>query len=223
VNCRVAVNKEYRKLKQMPVVQSTLTRKIFFSSATSRSKITITTDVYSVLRNVNEKLDSVTKMHENKKASVPVPRIRTARKLSSSLNWESLRLSKQTAVGPLPDTQGVYRIGEALKMFLEDEADKLEPAVKEDGELILNFVSLWESSTEELRCYGYKKLVVFMNKNAKNWKLYKFLDIPDSNSLNSENCHRRWSQIYVTDASSPFNRTSTIPRRIALKKYVTKL
>jgi hypothetical protein len=222
VNRHVAVNKEYRKLKQMPVVQSTLTRKIFFSSVTSRSKITITTDVYGVLEKVNEKLDSVTKMLENKKASIPVPRIKTARKQSYCLNWDSLQSSKQTVVGPLPETQGVYKIGEALKMFLEDEADKMEPTLKENGEFILNFISCWENLTEDLRCYGYKKLVVFLNENAMNWKVYKLLDIPDSASLNSEDCHRRWSQSDVTDASSPSSRMSTIPRRTAPKKSMTK-
>lgn len=222
VNRRVAVQKEYKKLKQMPVVQSTLTRKIFFGSVTARSKITITTDVCSLLENVNEKLDSVTKMLQNKKGSkgsIPVPRIRTARKLSSSLNWDSLQSSKQTVVGPLPETQSVYKIAEALKMFLEDEADKLKPVVKEDGEFILNFISCWENLTEEFRCYGYKKLVVFLNENARNWKVYKFLDIHNSGSLNTEDCHRRWSQSDMTDSSSIYSNTSTIPRRIAPKKY----
>jgi hypothetical protein len=222
VNRRVAVNKEYRKLKQMPVVQSTLTRKIFFSSITSRSKITITTDIYSMLGKVNEKLDSVTMMLEKKKASIPVPRMKTARKQSQSLNWDSLQPSKQTMVFPLPETQGVYKIGRALKMFLEDEADKMEPTLKEDGELILNFISCWENFTEESRCYGYKKLVVFLNENARNWKVYKLLDIPDSTSLNSEDFHRRWSQSDVTDASSPSSRMSTIPRRTAPKKSMIK-
>lgn len=219
VNRRVAVNKEYKKLKQMPVVQSTLTRKVYLGSVTARSKITITTDVCSLLGRVNEKLDDVTKMLENKKASIPLPKTWAVKKLSSSLNWDSLQSSKQTTVGPLQETpQGVYRIAEALKLFLEGEADKLKPVVKEDGEFILNFISCWDNLTKELRYYGYKKLVVFFNENARNWRVYKLLNIPDFSSSNIDDCHRRWSQSDVTDASSTPNRTSTIPRRIAPKK-----
>lgn len=206
----------------MPVVQSTLTRKIFFTSVTSCGKITVTTDVYSILGEINEKLNSVTKVLGNKEASAPAPKTKTGMKLSSPINWEGLQSSKKTAAGPLPETQVVHKIAEGLKLFLEDESDKLEPAIKEDGEFILKFISSWEKLTKELRFSGYKKLVVFLNANAKNWKVYKFLDIPDSKSLNSENCQRHWSQLDVTDAGSPSNRTSTIPRRIAHKKYLTK-
>lgn len=202
----------------MPVVQSTLTRKIFFGSLTARSKITVSTDVCSLLEGVNEKLGGVTKMLENKKASIPVPKTGTAKKLSSSLNWGSLQSFKQTVLAPLPATQVVYATAKALKMFLEEEAVRLKPVVKEDGEFILNFISCWDNLTEELRRYGYKKLVVFLNENARNWRVYEVLYIPDFNSLNNENCHRRWSQSDVTDASSTSNRTSTIPRRIAPKK-----
>lgn len=218
VNRRVAVHKEYKKLKQMPVVQSTLTRKVFFGSMTARSRITITSDVFSLQERTMEKLDVVIGMLENTIVSIPVPRTGTAKKLSSSLNWDSLQSSKQTVVGPLPEMQDVYRIAEALKVFLEDEADKLKPVVKEGGEFILNFISCWDNLTKELRCYGYKKLVVFLNENARNWRVYKLLHIPDICSLNTENSHRRWSQSDVTDSDSTSGRRSTIPRRIAPKK-----
>jgi hypothetical protein len=219
VNRHVAVNKEYKKLKQMPVVQSTLTRKIFFGSAIRRSNITLTSDVSSLLGKTNEKLDHITKMLEGRKLSIPVPKSRPARKQSSSLNWDNLQSCKQTMTSPMPQTEGVYKIAEALKMFLEDEADRLKPTVKEDGEFVLNFISSWENLNEELRYYGYKKLVLFLNENAKNWKVYKLLDIPDSGSFSGQCHHRSWSQSDMTDAGSALNKTSTIPRRSVPKKY----
>jgi hypothetical protein len=219
VNRRVAVNKEYKKLKQMPVVQSTLTRKLFLSSAIVRSNITITTDVSELLTKTNEKLDHITRMLYDRKPSIAVPKSRPARKRSSSLNWDSLQLCKQTMAGALPQTEDTFRTAEALKMFLEDEADKLTPTVKEDGEFVLNFISCWENLNAELRCYGYKKMVLYLNENAKNWKIYKFLNIPDSSYFSSQQSyHRCWSQSDVTDASSTPNKTSTIPRRINPKK-----
>ncbi|XP_021913521.1 caspase-1-like isoform X2 [Zootermopsis nevadensis] len=218
VNRRVAVNKEYKKLKQMPVVQSTLTRKIFLGSAVRRSNITLTSDVSCLLGKTNEKLDHITNMLQYRKQSVPIPRLRPDRKQSSSLNWDSLQSCKQTVASPMPQAESVYKISEGLKMFLEDEADRLKPTVKEDGEFLLNFLSCWETLNEELRYYGYKELVLFLNENAKNWKVYKFLDVPDSGSF-SQSHHRRWSQSDVTDAGSSPNKTSTIPRRIVSKKY----
>jgi hypothetical protein len=218
VNRRVAVNKEHNKWKQMPVVQSTLTRKLFLGSAIRHSNITLENDANSLLGKANEKLDHITKMLEDRRPSVPVTKLRPAWKKSSSLNWDSLRSCKETMAGLMPQTEGMYKIAEGLKMFLEDEADRLKPTVKEDGEFLLNFISCWENLNEELRCYGYKKLVLFMNEHAKNWKIYKFLDIPGSDTFSSQ-CHlRRWSQSDVTDGGSTVNKTSTILRRTRAKK-----
>jgi hypothetical protein len=218
VSRRVAVSKVYfdkkhQQVKQMPVVQSTLTRKLFFSSVTIRSRITITPDVNSLLEKTNEKLDNITKMLEDKKTSLPVSKVKPARKQSFSLSWENLQSSKQPMTNPMPQGEAVYKLAAALKMFLEDEAHKLEPTEKENGEFILNFLSCWENMNEDLKWYGYKKLVVFLKEHAKNWKVFKLLDIADYSPVSVQQCHRRGSQADVVDSVTPVTRSVAIPRR----------
>lgn len=207
---RVHVSKGYQ-MKQMPVVQSTLTRKLFFSSTVIRSKITITPDTTRLLGRTNEKLDYITWMLEDKKTS---PKVKPTRKQSSFLNWNNLQVSKQTVTNSVPQREAVYKLAEALKLFLEDEANRLEPFLKENGEFILDFLSCWENLNEDLKWCGYRKLVVFLNEYAKNWKVYKLLEIPDSSTVSGQHCHRRGSQLDVPDAGSFGHRSSTIPRRI---------
>lgn len=218
VNRRVAVHKVHvddkGQMKQMPVVQSTLTRKLFFSSTAMRSRITITPDVTSLLGRTNEKLDYITRMLEDKKTSLSVPKVKPTRKQSSSLNWDNLQVSKHTMTSPVPQGEAVYKLAEALKMFLEDEDNRLEPFQKESGEFILDFLSCWENLNDDLKWCGYKKLVVFLNANAKNWKVYKLLEIPDASTVSGQHCHRRGSQTDVPDAGIFWRGSSTIPRRI---------
>jgi Caspase domain. len=218
VNRRVAVNKVvgegYQKVKQMPVVQSTLTRKLFFSSTMIRSRITVTPDVTSLLGKTNEKLDYITRMLEHRKTSLSVPKVKQTRKQSSPLSWDSLQSSKQTMTNPVPQGEAVYKLAEALKMFLEDEGHRLEPSQKENGEFILNYLSCWENLNEDLKWCGYKNMVIFLKEHAKNWKVYKLLDFPDSSMGSGQQCHQRGSLIDVPDASSFGHRPSTISRRI---------
>jgi len=226
VNRRVAVkvhDDEGCKVKQMPVVQSTLTRKLFFSSTIIRSRITITPDVTSVLGRTNEKLDYITRMLESRKTSLSVPKLKSTRKQSSALNWDDLRVSKQTMTYPLPQGEAVHKLAKALKLFLEDEANRLEPLQKESGEFILDFLSCWENLSEDLKRCGYKNLVVFLNEYAKNWKVYKLLDIPDSSTVSGQQSNRRESQTDATDAGSFLHGSSTIPRRIPSVRRLTKL
>lgn len=222
VNRRVAVKKahvngEYA-MKQMPVIQSTLTRKLYFSSTVIRSRITITPDVTSLLGKTNEKLGYIIRMLEDKKTTPSVRKVKPIRKQSSSLNWDNLQVSKETMTNPVPQAESVYKLAETLKLFLEDEANRLEPFQMESGEFILDFLSYWENLNENMKWFGYKKLVVFLNEYAKNWKVYKLLDIPDSSTVNGQLRHQRGSQKDVTDANSCGPRSSTIPRRIPPKR-----
>lgn len=218
VNRRVAVNRVHvddgYQMKQMPVVQSTLTRKLFFSSTVIRSRITITPDVTSLLGKTNEKLDYMIRMLEDKKRSPSVPKVKPTRKQYPSLSWDNLQVSKQTMTIPLPQGEAVLKLAEALKMFLEEETNRLEPFQKESGEFILNFLSCWENFNDDLKRCGYKNLVVFLNENAKNWRVYKLLDLPHSSTVTGQQSHRRGSQIDVPDADSFGRRSSTIPRQI---------
>jgi hypothetical protein len=214
VNRRVAVkvlDDEGYKVKQMPVVQSTLTRKLFFSSTIIRSRITITPDVTNLLEKTNMKLDHITRMLESRKASLSVPKVKPSRKQGSSLNWDNLQVSKQTVTYPLPQGEAVLKLAEALKLFLEDEANGLEPSQKEIGDFILNFLSCWENLNENLKRCGYKKLVVFLNEYAKNWKVYKLLDIPDSSTVSGPQANRYGSRIDAPDGGSFRQGSSTIP------------
>jgi hypothetical protein len=183
---KVAVNKRDQEVKQMPVIQSTLTRKLFLSSTTIRSRITITPDVTSLVGKTNEKLDFTTKILQNKKTSLSASKVKLTRKQSSSLSWESLHSSKQSKTHPMLQGEAVYKLAIALKIFLEDEVHRLELIEKEYGECILNFLSSWENLNEDLKWYGYKILVVFLNEHAKNWKMYKLLDVPDSSSISGQ-------------------------------------
>jgi hypothetical protein len=222
-NRRVAV-KGSQKMKQMPVVQSTLTRKIFFTSTTIRSRITITPDVTSLLGKTHEKLDRITKMLEDKKTSLSVSKVKPTRKHSSSVSWDSLRSCKQNSINPMPQAEDVYKLADALKMFLEDEAHTLEHTEKENGEFILNFLSCWETLNEELKFYGHRKLIVFLNEYARNWKVYKLLNIPDFSSISGQQCHRRGSrgsQIDVTDVGSFVQRPSAVSRRFPTARKST--
>jgi len=198
----------------MPVVQSTLTRKLFFSSTIIRSRITVTPDVTSLLGKTNEKLDYITRMLESRKTSLSVPKVKPTRKQGSSLNWDNLQVSKQTTSSPVPQGEAVHKLAEALKLFLVEEANRLEPFQKESGEFILDFLSCWENLNEDLKRCGYKKLVVFLNEYAKNWKVYKLLDIPDSSTVSSPQVNRRGPQVDAPDAGSSRHGSSTIPRRI---------
>lgn len=224
VNRRVAVkvlDGEGHKVKQMPVVQSTLTRKLFFSSTIIRSRITITPDVTNLLEKTNVKLDHITRMLESRKASLSVPKVKPSRKQGSSLNWDNLQVSKQTVTNPLPQGEAVFKLAEALKLFLEDEANSLESSQKEIGNFILNFLSCWENLNEDLKRCGYKKLVVFLNEYAKNWKVYKLLDIPDSSTVSGPQANRHGSQIDAPDAGSFRQGSSTIPSRIPATRRST--
>jgi len=218
VNRRVAVKKvdvnEQYAMKQMPVIQSTLTRKLFFSSTVIRSRITITPDVTSLLGKTNEKLDYITRMLEDKKTTPSVSKVKPFRKQSSSLNWDNLQVSKETMTNPVPQAESVHKLAETLKLFLEEEANGLEPFQMESGEFILGFISCWENLNENMKRFGYKKLVVFLNEYAKNWKVYKLLDIPDFSTVSGQQSHRRGPQKDVPDAPSCRERSSTIPRRI---------
>jgi hypothetical protein len=202
VNRRVAVNKVavykgHQQVKQMPVVQSTLTRKLFFNSTAIRSRITITPEVTSLVGKTNEKLDFTTKMLQDEKTSLSVSKVKPTRKQSSFLSWESLHSSKQTITHPMPKGETVYKLANALKIFLEDEAHRLGLIEKENGKFILTLLSFWENLNEDLKWYGYNTLVVFLNEHAKNWKVYKLLDIPDSSSVSGQQCHLRGSQVNV--------------------------
>jgi hypothetical protein len=75
-------------MKQMPVVQSTLTRKIFFSSTVIRSRITNTHDDTRQQGDINYKLDYIIRMLEDKKISPSVPKVKATGKQSSSVCWE---------------------------------------------------------------------------------------------------------------------------------------
>ena len=226
VNRRVAVHKVHvdrgYQMKQMPVVQSTLTRKLFFSSTVIRSRITITPDVTSLLGKTNEKLDYITRMLEDKKTPLSVRKLKPTRKQHSSFNWDDLQVSNQNVTNPVPQGEAVHKLAVALKLFLEDEANRLEPFQKESGEFILDFLSCWENLNDDLKWCGYRKLVVFLNEHAKNWRVYKLLDIPDSSTVSGQQCYRRGSQTDVPDAGS-FGRRSTIPRQIPSTRRSTTL
>jgi len=217
INRRVAVkvdDGEGSKMKQMPVVQSTLTRKLFFSSTIIRSRITITPDITNLIGKTNEKLNYITRMLESRQTSLSVPKVKSTRK-QSSLNWDDLQVSKEAMTNPLPQGEAVYKLAEALKMFLQDEADRLEQFQKENGELILDFLSCWDNLNENLKRSGYKKLHVFLNEYAKNWKMYKILYIPDSSTVGGPQVSRHGSQIDAPDAGSFRHVSSTIPCRIS--------
>jgi hypothetical protein len=189
VNRRVALYKGHQQKKQMPVVQSTLLRKIFFSSTTIRSRITITPDVTSLVQKTNKKLDYITEMFEDTITSLSVSKVMPTIKHNSSLSWESLHSSKQTITHCMPQGEAVHKLAVALKMFLEDEAHRLELIEKENGEFILQLLSCWENLNAELMFCVYSKLVLFLNTNAKNWKPYNVLYFPDSSSVSGQQCH----------------------------------
>jgi hypothetical protein len=218
VNRRVAVNKVYvveghQQVKQMPVIQSTLTRKLFFSSATIRSRITITPDVTSLVRKTKEKLDHITKILEDKKTSLSVSKVKPTRKQSSSIIWDSLLSSKQTMTHHVPQREAVYKLAKILKIFLEDEAHSLELIEKEYGECILKFLSCWENLNKDLKLNGYKMLVVFLNEHAKNWKMYSLLDIPDSSSVSGQQCHLLGSEVDVPKSGRSAHRSCAPSRQ----------
>jgi hypothetical protein len=157
-------------------------------------------------------------MLEDKKTKLSAPKVKPIRKQCSSFSWDNLPLSKQTMTNPVPQAEAVYKLAETLKFFLEEEADGLEPSQKESGEFILDFLSCWENLNENMKWCCYKKLVVFLNEYAKNWKVYKLLDIPDSSTVSGQHCHRRGPQKDGSDASSFWQRSSAIPRRISVTR-----
>jgi hypothetical protein len=164
------------------------------------------------------KLDYITQMLENKRRSLSVPKVKPTRKQGISGRWENLQTSEQTMTNPMPEGKFAIKHAEALKHFLEDDANKLEPFQKGYGEFILNFLSRWEYLNEDLKWYGYKKLILFLNENAKDWKWYQTLDIPDSSTVIGHHCQRHGSQTDVTDAGSSMRRSTMIVRRTSVTR-----
>jgi hypothetical protein len=201
----------------MPVVQSTLTRKVFFSSTAKRSSITITADVTSILDRTNEKLDYIATMLEDKKRSLSVSKVEPTRKQGSAGRWDSQQISKQT--NPMPQGANVFQLAEALGVFLEEEGNKLEHSQKRNGEIILKFVSSWESLKEDLKQYTYNELILFFNECAKDWKWYKILAIPDSSTVSGHRYQRCGSLTDVPDAGSSRHRSCvTVLRTSSIRK-----
>jgi hypothetical protein len=214
---KVSANEKYQSIKQMPVVQSTLTRKVFFSSNEKRSSITITADVTSILERTNQKLDHITKMLEDKKRSLPVSKVETARKQGSSGRWDSQQTSKQT--NPMPQEANVFQLAGALGIFLEEEGNKLEHYQKRNGEMILKFLSGWETFKEDLKQYAYNELILYFSECAKDWKWYKILAIPDSSTVSGHRFQRYGSLTDVPDAGSSRHRSCvTVHRTSSIRK-----
>jgi hypothetical protein len=209
---RVPAEKKYQNVKQMPVVQSTLTRKVFFSSTVMRSTITITSDVTSILGRTNEKLGYIAMMLEDMKTSRSVSKIEPTKKQGSSGRWDSQPISKQT--NPVPQAVNIFQLAGALKIFLEEEAKKLEHSQKRHGETILTLLSSWENLKEDLKQYAYKTLIEFFNECAKDWKWYKILAIPDSSTVSGQRGQKQGSVSDVTDGGSSRIRSSTSVCRI---------
>ncbi|XP_069680625.1 caspase-3-like [Periplaneta americana] len=215
VNRRVAVEREYHSLKQMPMIQSTLTRKLYLTKNRTeivKKETAIAEDISKFMNATVEKLNYITDMLEAKKFTTPAVKTRPLKKKPVSVSiWDALKTPMQATTIAVPETDVVYKHGGVLKVFLE-EMSELPPYIKDEGEFILNFLACWENLSDENRRYAYEKLVIFLNENAKDWKMYKFLDIPECSSSKSEHCHRRWSQSDATDSGRVVNKTATLPR-----------
>jgi len=196
----------------MPVIQSTLTRKVFFSSTAERSVITITPDATSILGKTNEKLDHITQMLEDQGRTLSLSRVEPTRKQGSSGRWDSLQPSKQT--NPVPQAVNVFQLTGALKIFLEEEANKLQHSQKRHGETILTLLSNWENLKEDLKQYAYKTLIEFFNECATDWKWYKILAIPDSGIVSGQKFQKYGSVSDVADAGSSRHRSGMSVCRI---------
>ncbi|PSN56154.1 hypothetical protein C0J52_03349 [Blattella germanica] len=220
VNRRVAIDCQNGRDKQMPVTQSTLTRKLFLGSQPADSNVSRTTELSNMLEQLNQierKLDQMGKMIETKPPPTPTEKTVSVKKQLLS-SWDSLHVPIQTSGVVLPSYDSVFQLGELLKVILEDDKIELPPSVNDNGLLILDFLSCWESLSKDKKLSAYKYLLIFLNEHAKNSKYFTFLKIPDPKIFSSEHCHRRWSQSDATDAgrtSSRINvsKISSLPRR----------
>ena len=209
VNRRVALPYQH---KQMPVIQSTLTRKVFLNTASEEEHKT-SLDIMSNLEVINEKLDKMTEFLESKEASsLSASRLKTNKQKNSK--WNSLQTPLQPIDIKMPSSEDIFKHGELLKMFIEEDPVHITSSLKEQGTLILNLLSCWESLTDHMQEYAYKNLVIFFNENARNWKMFKYFNIPMC-SVRSHNCHRTMSLTDVTDGATSRIRSarrSNIPR-----------
>ncbi|KAJ9597270.1 hypothetical protein L9F63_011874 [Diploptera punctata] len=200
--------------KQMPVIQSTLTRKVYLKS-TFEDQQNNTVDLNAALEETNEKLSQITNILGNTGSSM-AQKSRPKRYIASS-KWNQLQTPLQPIDIPLPPVDVVFKHSLFLQTFLEEDPLNLSSAIKENGTLILNLLSYWENMKEEMKEYAYKNLVIFLNENARNWKMYKFCDdIPNCN-VQLHHCHRRCTQSDVTD-SGRIRKYSSIPKKRLTKK-----
>jgi hypothetical protein len=146
-----------------------------------------------------------------------VSEAKPTRKQSSSVCWNRLQSSKQAMTNHMPEEQTVYSFGMDLEKFLEDEGKRLEISVKENGEFILHFLSLWEDMNEYLKQCGYKKLFEFLNAHAENCKMFKSVGNHDPRRGHGQQHDQRRSQVLDAVSSSSVHRLPPNLRRSIAK------
>nr|CAD7573683.1 unnamed protein product [Timema californicum] len=208
VNHRVALKENYRVEseennylgiieKQMPVIQSTMTKKLYLTGNNfTKLENNFLSAFQNIERNLNDRFDSITNLMEDKRggnSSVKVFK-------KPGIRWSELKYSLEKSDVALPDSLKVLNLSKELKKYLQDQSSKTLPRdVLEYGKLLLNQLYFWECMEDDQRCFIYKRLLKFVVKNTKSWYNFQVFGVNKSIIADIESGNTRWSQVEVPE------------------------
>nr|CAD7608628.1 unnamed protein product [Timema genevievae] len=200
VNYRVAL-KENNYLgiveKQMPVIQSTMTKKLYLTGNNlTNLENNFLSAFQNIERNLNDRFDSITDLMEDKRGGNSS--IKVFKK--PGIRWSELKYSLEKSDVALPDSLKVLNLAKELKKYFQDQSSKTLPRdVLEYGKLLLNQLYFWECMEDDQRCFIYKRLLKFIVKNTKAWYNFQVFGVDKSIIAGIESGNTRWSQVEVPE------------------------
>ncbi|CAG2059612.1 unnamed protein product [Timema podura] len=200
VNYRVAL-KENNYLgiveKQMPVIQSTMTKKLYLTGNNlTNLENNFLSAFQNIERNLNDRFDSITDLMEDKRGGNSS--IKVFKK--PGIRWSELKYSLEKSDVALPDSLKVLNLAKELKKYFQEQSSKTLPRdVLEYGKLLLNQLYFWECMEDDQRCFIYKRLLKFIVKNTKAWYNFQVFGVDKSIIAGIESGNTRWSQVEVPE------------------------
>ncbi|XP_063217217.1 caspase-6-like [Bacillus rossius redtenbacheri] len=197
--------------KQMPVVQSTLTKLLYLAG--TRPGLEEQTLMSTVQAN-SEKLDALLDITERRTAP-------SAASVKPGMRWSGLRCQTAEAINnPPPEGSVVLKVAKLLQRFLKDETvlPRLGPDVSDHGSLLLSHVYYWEYMEPGERCATYDALSRFITTHATAWRQYRDFDefhLEDKNTKKA----KRSSNLVRKDQPEKQQTTS---KKLPMKKPLQK-
>ncbi|XP_049856598.1 caspase-1-like [Schistocerca gregaria] len=164
-----------RERKQMPVIQSSLTRKFYLSEKPQFNE----TGIRSKL---DEMHDLLLDLH-TKKEKEPSPR-RTVKKTVVDKDWETPLPAPMSTYSVVPEDKEMLKLKTYLDMFLNYEEKLLSEDAIDTGHIILSHLSIWKKMDNNKRKFLYEHVIKFFVRYGRKWQYFHVLNISDSQIAN---------------------------------------